>query len=144
MGRRDELPAGEGDDDEEDDDHESRMVHHPADKAHVRVLHRLIDPVEAAVEPVRLLLLPGSEPEGALGGFEGHGIDGADHGGGGDDQGKLAEDLSGDAGQKGGRQKDGDQGHGDAHDRPVSSLMALMAASFGESPFRYNRSCSPR
>ena len=43
----------------------------------------------------------------------------------------MPEELPGDAGQKGGRQKDRDQRQGDAHDRPGHLLHGLDGRLFG-------------
>ena len=63
-----------------------------------------------------------TQPQSALGRLQRQGVDGADDGGGGDHQGKLAEQLPGDARKKGGGQKYRSQHQGNAHDRPGDFL----------------------
>ena len=84
-----EVP-GNGDNDHENYHHDADVVRHPADHADVDIFDRLIDPVEAAVEPIDLLVLgPRFEIERALRGLERQSIQGAVDGGGGNNQREL-------------------------------------------------------
>src|SRR5579871_1370859 len=93
----------------------------------VGALERGIDAVEAAIEeiaPFRRHRRP--QPEGALGRLEGHRVDRADEGSGGDDQGELTVHLSGQARQESSRQKDRHQYERDAHHRPEKLVHRLL------------------
>ena len=118
-------PAGQGDDGDEHQHHEGSARHHPLDEDDVGVLHHGVAPVEAPVKKVRFLFNVGAQPEGALGGLQGQGVEGADDGGGGDHQGELPEELPGDAGHEGGGQKDRREHQGDADDRAGQLLHGL-------------------
>ena len=88
------------------------------DQIDISLFHHPVGPVEAPVEGIGFSVgVLGAQVEGALGRFQGQGVQGADHGGGGDHQGKLAKELAGDARHKGRRQKDRDEHQGDAHNR---------------------------
>ncbi len=95
-------PAGQGDDGDKHQHHEGSALDHPADEDDVAVFHHRVGPVEPPVKEVGFLFNVGAQPEGALGRLQGQGIEGADDGGGGDDQGELPEELPGDARHKGG------------------------------------------
>ena len=129
-----EFPAGQQDDRSIDDHHQAGPLDHPADDPHVEILGGLEDLVEPPVKPVGGFR-PGLEPQGALGRLQGQGIDGADDGSGGDDQGELAEDLAGDAGQESRREKDRDQGQGDAHDGADQLAHGLHGRMLGRQAF---------
>ena len=129
------APAAEAGDDEGDEHHDDAATGHLADQPGVAVLELAVDLVEAAEEDVALLRRHrGPEPQGALGGLQGRGVDRADEGGGRDHQGELGEHLAGQAGHEGGRQEHRHQHQRDADHRPEQLAIALMAASWGVMP----------
>ena len=145
-GLANEAPGGRPDDEGEEHDHEHRALHHPGDDAHVDLGHALERPVEPAVEPVRLAALRRRpQPQRALGRLQRQRVDRADDRGGGDDERELAEDLPGDAGKKAAGRKTAISTRVIPITGPVSSLMALMAASLGVQPLLdVVARCSPR
>ena len=128
-------PAGQGDDGNEHQHHEGSALDHPLDEDDVGVLHHAVGPVEPPVKQVGFLFHVGAQPEGALGRLQGQGVEGADDGGGGDDQGELPEELPGDARHEGGGQKNRGEHQGDADNRPGQLLHGLDGRLAGMEAF---------
>ena len=113
----DEAPDGGGGEEEGDTEHEFASVDEDANESTVSIFDGLVGGVEGAGEEIFSFgVVDGAEPEGALGGFEGGGVDAAEDGGDGDDEGELAIHLASDTGEKSGGEKDGDEDEGDADD----------------------------
>ncbi len=120
------APGTDAGRDQGDHDHDAGAMDHEADDAGISILELVVDLVEAAEEDVALLRrCRRPQPHGALGGLQGGGVDGADQGRGGDDQGELGEHLAGQAGQEGRRQEYRHQHQGDADDRPEQLVHRL-------------------
>ena len=103
---------------EREDDHQAGAARHCADKPGVSVLQPPVDRVEAAREKVAPPVRPARpEPQRGLRGLQGQGVDGADEGGGGDDQRELPVELSGEPRQESRGNEHGHQHQRDAEDR---------------------------
>ena len=130
-----EARAGDGDDGQEQAAHAARMNGQPAHDADVAPLDGFVDPVEAAEEGVHPALTGVRlEVERALRRVQRQRDQRADDGGGGNDEGELAEHLAGDPGQERRRQEHRGEDEGDAQDRPRQLAHGLDDRVPGREP----------
>ena len=131
-GSFDEAESGKSDEGEGEEAHFPAVLDHPFDHACIPAFDGIVEGIEATEENVFGFFGIGlAEPKGALGGFERDGIDAAEDGGDGDDEGELAIHLADDSGEEGGGKEDRNEDERDARDGGEEFVHGSDGGIFG-------------